>query len=294
MKRPLLTRLACIGLVIGQLAPTWLMSPAYGQLNPALAHILRYKRPVVTCTFPTTNLLARFKADVTKLYTDVAATTNASVSGDPVGTWKEYYGNGFDITAAADDTTRASYDTTPGYPSVSFDGVNDLLRRASALGLYAAGSVTVMVAFRDNASQQGTLVQESNSANANSAYDLIRNNGSVFNDSTAFIRDDSNTIRFTTTVIKAGAFPGVSTDAVYTITDSGTQLTGYLDGGSGSSQTYSRGTTTIDRFSLGGRYGATSFAKIKIADIAFWSGTLSAPDKAAALTCMGISQGRSL
>lgn len=248
-----------------------------------------------SCSFPTTNLLARFKAsDLANLYTDIAGTTNVASDGDLVGKWVDANGSGFYVAAAADDTTRGTYRANAGFPYVEFDGVNDLLKRASALGLYTAGSSTVMVALRDNATQQGTLVQESLSTSTNDRYELIRNNGTVFNDATAFIRDHSNTVKFSTTVILSGAFPGASTDAVYTITDSGTSLTGYLDGGSGSSQTYSRGASSFDQFSLGGRYDATAFAKVKVYEIAFWSGVISSPDKASAITCMGLSQNRTL
>lgn len=279
--------LALVAIATGQLA---VPAAVYAQANPTIRLLLGTKR---VCNYPTASLVLRLDAsDLTTLYTDIAGTTPVTADGDPVGRWTDKAGGSLYVAASANGATRPTWRYNGGHPYIEFDG-GDFLQRAVTIGLYAAGSATIMVAVQDNQQQQGTLFSESLSTSANDIYDLIRNNGTVFNDATGFIRDHGNNTVFTTTVVRTNAFPGLTSDTVYTVTDDGSNIVGYSDKGAvGSSVGYTRGASTFDRFAIGSRYAGAAFTKSKIYGMGFWTKVLSGSERFSGVTCLGLLQGR--
>jgi hypothetical protein len=102
-----------------------------------------------------------------------------AADGDVVGTWQDKSGNTFHMAAAANDTTRPTYKVVGGKSFVRFDGVNDFLKRAAALGLYAAGSATVGFAVNANPAVDRTLFGVGSSGSNNPAYNFMSNNGTA-------------------------------------------------------------------------------------------------------------------
>lgn len=252
-----------------------------------------------TCTYPSTSMALKLDAsDLTTLYTDTAGTTNVTADGDPVGRWKDANGSGFYVQSAADDTTRPTYRTNGGFPYVEFDGTNDILRRTStALGLYAAGAMTVVAAVQTTAAAQGNVASEAWNSSDTPLYLFMRNLSADFNDSNAFIRADDSSSRFAgTTLITDEMFP-VSTDVVAIHTDSGTNLQGWKDGVSSTAVAYTRATTTINTFAVGGLYrssGPAGWFNMRAYELVFYTAVLSSGDIATATTCAGLSQNRTL
>lgn len=249
------------------------------------------------CTWPSANLLLDLDAsDTAHILTTIAGSTPVSADGDPVGQWKDANGNGFNLAAAADDTTRPTWHSGT-YPYVTFDGTNDILFRAAQLTMFSGGSATIVMSVRHVAGAQGTILAEGSSSANNPVYEMGRNLAADFNDLTAVVRDNGGVSNFVgTTLIYDEAFP-VSTDVVVVITDSGTVLTGYKDSTSGQSAAgYTRGTTTLDRFAVGGRRRAASdnFAAFDLYRLRVYSGVHNSTDIAMDLTCGGLEQGRTL
>jgi hypothetical protein len=92
-----------------------------------------------------------------KLWLDASRITGL-VDGDPVGTWSDLSGNGFDL-AQATGSKKPTYKTgiQNGRPVVRFDGVDDALTRASRF--VTSGNFTVLIAFKSTAANSRLLLQ---------------------------------------------------------------------------------------------------------------------------------------
>ena len=110
-------------------------------------------------------------ADITTLFQTIdCSTTAVSANADPVGCIKDKSGNGFNLSAAANDGTRPVYTTgTSNY--VAFNGTNSFLFRTGGSGLDLYGSAaqySIWVCVRSNSTAAGAiLVAESNSGATN-------------------------------------------------------------------------------------------------------------------------------
>lgn len=262
--------------------------------SAAIKHLLRYKRPAAAggCSWPTTNQTLTLDAsDLTTLYTDVAGTTNVTADGDPVGMWKDKNGNGFNLTAAADDTTRPTYHTSGGLHWVTFDGTNDLLWRAADLGL-ATGAMTIAVAVRHDAAAQGSIVAAAKSGDT-SEYRPLRNHGTDFNDIQAWERDTGGSYSLNNIQIADEGFP-TTTDVAVIVTDSGTSIQATVDGTAQTAQSHSSMTPTVDLFAVGGRRNATSgdFYGGRLSYLKTYSDAKSGSDLTTIDTCLKATQGR--
>ena len=247
------------------------------------------------CTWPTTATLAVFDAsDLTTLFTDVAGTTNVTADGDPVGRWVDKNGSGYYIAAAADNTTRPTYHTSGGLEWVEFDRSNDILYRQVALGVYSSVTSTAALAIQHTAAGQGSIYAEMRSDNGTPKYTPSRNNSADFNDAMFTYTNDAGTPVVVNVDYYNEAY-GANTDISFIVTDSGSTLTGYLDGANGGAPiSYTRSTYTPDTFSIGGRRAtsASDFFGGRVYYARFYSDVKAGADLTMIDTCLKATQGR--
>lgn len=247
----------------------------------------------------TSGLLGYWEADnLSKIYKEIAGTTNVSADGDTVGMWKNNLGDGFDVTAIADDTTRPLYKTSGGLHWILFDGSNDILFRAAALGMFGgnSGSMTLVMAIQSAAAAQTAVVSEA-VASGNGSYATTRTSGGDFNDLVITQRRDDGVFALNGVLIGDEIYQA-ATDVVIMVTDTNTLATCYSDGTNvGNSGAYSRsGTTTLNRFAIGGRRAGTSdsFFNGRIYGIWIYNRVLDSSELAQMNTYAGTKQGRTI
>lgn len=225
-------------LILAALLPT----AAFGQSR--LLSILLGPPPA---RLSTDSLVLQLEADnLGSQWQTISGTTAVAADGDVVGTWNDLSANGFNFTATADDTTRLTHKIVNGVHSNSCDGVDDKLRRTASLGLYAAGSATVMIAFTHDTSDAGSLLGVGRSGNNAPVYQIANISTTDSNDFAAFIRNDAST-----TIINSMTADEVlpaSVNYVITVVDTGSTLTYYVDGTALASASYTRsGVITLDQ-----------------------------------------------
>lgn len=241
-------------------------------------------------------LLLRLEADnLASQWQTISATTPVAADGDVVGTWQDMSGNGFDLTAPGDNTTRPTHRITNGYHRNSCDGVDDALKRAASLGIYAAGSATIMVAMRHDASDQGSHLSEGYSGASSPLYDIMQNNGTDLNDAQTFVRNGAATAIINFPLLYDESFIS-GTDIVYTIVDSGSSVTAYVDNSAGPSSAYTRSGdfSLLNQFSIcrDAKVGGGGFVKVDIAGVWVWNRVLNGNEFAAAVRYAKKKQGR--
>lgn len=231
----------------------------------------------MTISAPTdiSNCVLWLKAsDLTTLYQEIAGTTPVSADSQTVGTWKDKSGGAFDITAAADDTTRPTFNESGGVRWVTFDGTDDMLRRLADLGLYAAGAASIFAAIRGNPGTDRRLLASGNTGDVDPQYAMAV---SLTTASTGrpFLRNDAATVLINTDV-QVNAYD--NTDRVFGLIDTGSSMTPWLGGTEGSATTYTRsGTSTFDNFALGAIVRTTvgSFWDGRIYEVAIYTKALT-------------------
>lgn len=279
---------------------------AAGATNPAIQHLLRYKRPAAVAgdSPPATGDLILWLAanDQSEMWQSNAGTTAVTANNDPVGYWGDKSASGADIKSIADDTTRPLYKTSGGVHWVEFDGSNDVLRRLFAVGLFNAGSRTILMAMRSSAAVDKRFISEGRQSVNHPFYAPIQTNTGTATTSSGFMtRDDGGHLWSNTTDIRTNAFPA-STDVVYGISDAANggdrTVKNYLDGVIGTNFAYTRaGTITApDQFVLGGLATTTpgDFAAFRCYGLLLYNKLLSGAEMTAATTYLGSLQGRTL
>jgi hypothetical protein len=228
-------------------------------------------------------------------------TTAATATNDVVGYAPDQSGNGFHLTAAANDTTRPTLQGVGTFPYISFDGSNDLLRRTAALNSYTAGTASWFCCIRSNSNGTSTIVAgEGSSSTTNPIYAPIQANGTTATTASGLIRTDDNTSLLpTATVVQTGVFNG--SDHVYGVIDDGTgaTVTPYLDGVAGSAVAYTaRGgkALTADRLAIGGlqRSTASNWWAGRIYGLVIVNRALNSTERANLTTYLGNLAGLSL
>ena len=132
-------------------------------------------------------------SDASTLFQDVAGTTPVTAAGQPVGRMLDKSPNGNHWTAAANNTTRPTYQIdADGKPYLQFDGSNDVLFAATPfvqttdaiftaiMGLFSAPQSTTKTLLANNSTASGTpfvVPFQSEGATAN-LRSQIRNDGS--------------------------------------------------------------------------------------------------------------------
>jgi hypothetical protein len=188
------------------------------------------------------------------------AGTGGVVDGGVVGYVRDLSVNGFDLTSYADDTTRPTWNSGGGVPYLNFDGSNDVVRRAAALGMYAAGACSVFVAVRANPAANTFFVGDHDTGGNNSRYAPMIGDVTTSTTASGFIRNTiATTILAGDTDIQTLAWNNA--DRVYGVVDNGLTFTPYLNGVAGSAVSYTRsGSFTLDIFGVGALARTTASA----------------------------------
>lgn len=168
-----------------------------------------------------------------------------------------------------------------------FDGLDDHLFMLSAF-IYAAGASTIFCVVSPTPTNppiaNSVLITERNSASSNTNYLAI---GNGFSDATrlrVFARDDSNNnILFGGSSVFQSA-SGTAFNGSYQLLstiDTGTNVTMYINKASSASANYTRGTLTLDRFTVGASrvVSASSFFACDLGEIIIYNSALSSVDR---------------
>ena len=233
--------------------------------------------------------------DLSTLAQTIAGSTAVGSASDPVGTWLDKSGNGFDLTASGDDTTRPLWQPDGGAgsasPYVNFDGSNDYLFRATSLGMHAAGACSVFAAIRSNATNGSYFFSEGSSTNGTPIYSLVK---AVGVNASAFIRSAGGLdVPDGSSFLTANALD--NTDRVVGVIDSGSSLAAYIDGVPGVPYAYARlGAMIVDRFGLGAllRSSPASYFSTRLYAIVIVNRVLTADEITKVTTYLAAKQGR--
>lgn len=237
-----------------------------------------------------------WEAATSSLFQSNAGTTAATANNDVVGYISDLSGNAKHLTSVADDTTRPTLQGVGTHPLLRFDGTNDILRLASALGLYSGGACSVSIAVKGNPITSARLFGEASSTTS-AIYFPLQANSSTATTESAFLRNDAGTAQL------AGGTPALTsaygnTDVVVTVTDNGSTVSAYLDQGTAVTQAYTRADpTTPDRTALGGLLRATAsnwFAADVYALVAVNGRVITSTERGNLVTYLGNLQGRTI
>ena len=238
----------------------------------------------VTPTVPATanRVLQLEAADSANLFQLITGATAATANNDPIGTWKDKNGNGFDLAAPANDGTRPTLQGVGTYPAIRFDRVSSqYLFRAASLGLYSGGACTIMFSVKMDTTPavRQAFCSEGLSSASNPAYEILRLNVDN-NDVASFVKDNAGNVVVNGTNLYDEGVQN-ATDVVIIIVDTGTALTVYIDGVAGTASNYTRATSTgWDRFSLGAllRTTAEDFLDGDVYGALFYNAALNSSD----------------
>jgi len=175
-----------------------------------------------------------------------------------VARWEDQSGNGRHISQSVSESRPILKTLVQnGKNILRFDGLDDHLFMLSAF-IYAAGASTIFCVVSPTPTNppiaNSALITERNSASSNANYLAIANGSSDATRLRVFGRDDSNNnILFggssTFQSATGTAFNG-SYQLLETV-DTGTNVTMYINKISSASASYTRGTLTLDRFTVG-------------------------------------------
>lgn len=176
---------------------------------------------------------------------DAADATTITASGGTVSQWNDKSSNGRTIA----QTTTASQ---PAYASntVSFDGTDDYLWNDAPF-MYANGQVDVFVVGGVAPTTDDRLLSEGSSTTNNTLYCIAQTDNSDASVMSVYIRDNTGGVLSAQPALSAtGAFN--DTRKLYQWRDTGSQISGRVNGVTGISAAYTRsGTFTLNRFSMG-------------------------------------------
>lgn len=223
-----------------------------------------------------------------QLITGATAVTDGSVCGHA----GDKSGNARHLTAAANDTTRPTWNNNAGFPYLNFDGVNDCLRRTAALGLYAGASGnTILIAVRsNNPTTQKVLLADGNTADTDTVYGIISN---ATTQTTMDARITNDAAGPVANIQRTSCFAG--SDLVIGFTDDLSTITTYVDQTAGTPTGYTRtGVLSPNRFSLGAVVTSitTGFFVARVYGVIIVPRVLTATERANAITWLAARQNR--
>ena len=212
---------------------------------------------------------------------DAADAATIVQSGGTVSQWNDKSGHGRNV-AQAIATNQPAYSVG----AVSFDGTNDYLWSSSPF-MWTNGQVDVYLVATVNAATDARLVAEAYSLTKTSLYSIVEVHNTNQSMMCAFIRNSTNATLFNHQALSpAGAFD--NTEKIYQWSDTATNLSGRVNGGTETSIGYSRsGMLLLDRFSIGAllRGSASAYALASIREIVITS-KLSDADRMALEGCL--------
>ena len=244
-----------------------------------------------TCPLPKNQMLRRHRSfspsNIAGLSLWLDATTglfDATSGGNPVTTdassvarWEDRSGNSRHIT----QSTLASQPILKtaiqnGKNIIRFDGTNDILRRSGAF-VHAQGAATIFVVVSANSGASDRLVVEGRTTSTNPLYmPIISANATLFQ---VLYRIDSGTIPLNN-VSFGTAFNGTGFKLVCAL-DSGTNFAGFINKVTTNNQNYTRGTVTLNTFSIGGWATTTErdFFPGDVAEVVIYNTALGTSDR---------------
>ena len=185
----------------------------------------------------------------TGLFDATSGGSAVTTDGGSVARWEDQSGNGRHIT----QSTLASQPILKtaiqnGKNIIRFDGTNDILRRSGAF-VHAQGAATIFVVVSaTTAGVNRRLMCEGRTTRTNPLYmPIISGNATLFQ---VLYRLDNGTIPLNNPSFGT-AFNGTGFKLVCAL-DSGTNFAGFINKVTTNNQNYSRGTVTLDTFSIGG------------------------------------------
>lgn len=239
--------------------------------------------------------------NTSNIFQSNACTTAASANSDPVGCIKDLSGNGFNLTSAADDTTRPLLQGVGVHPYLDCDGSNDILFRTASLDLYnSATGYSVFATTKGNTGTTNILVAEGNSTQTNTFNRLLVSSSTTATTQQAQSRDDAGSNANSGVLLVTTSYD--NTDRVLGSTDDGAAtatITGYKDSSTATGSatyTHSGHTFTTDRFSIcgGRRTTSANFYVGRLYGLVIVKSVLSSTDRGNLITYMGNLAGLSL
>lgn len=236
------------------------VAPVQAQISPGLLAVLLSGKP----RLPGNQSFLYLAKDSSTLKTDIAGTTAVASAGDTVGTWLDGSGNGYTVTAAADDTTRPTYQIRSGKPYVAGDGSNDLLYSTTAPNLYGTSggnNFTICIAYRYASPAGGkTIVDESDANSTNSIGSYIRSLSATPAHMSISMRGSDGATNITSTGLTVISNANDGNDHVLCYVRNGTVLTPYLDGVASGTVAVTATAFTANQINLFARYRARTSA----------------------------------
>ena len=238
------------------------------------------RAPVVSAGTNQTVLLAGdwSPASVAPLaWYDAADAATIVQSGGTVSQWNDKSGHGRHV-AQAITTNQPAYSGG----AVSFDGTNDYLWSSSPF-MWANGQADVYIVAAVNAGTDARMVAEAYSSSTMQMYCLAQTHKSDATRMDSFLRNDANAAIFNHGYLSpVAAFD--NTVKIYQWSDTATNLSGRVNGGTETAISYSRsGTMTLNTFAIGAIYrsgAGSAWAKASIREIVI-AGKLSDADRMA-------------
>lgn len=175
-------------------------------------------------------------------------------------------------------------DATGGILFPVWDGVDDYLMTATGVGLYSAGAATMVAVVRGAAATTKRLFAEGHSTSGSGAYSLLGSMSSSASKRTAQVINEAGTQTLPETTGSLTLFDSAVHQT--SVTDSGTSVSGWIDGAAdGSASAYTRsGTLTPDRAAIGAipRSTVSAFFGGSIPEVVTFASVLSTVDRQAA------------
>lgn len=199
---------------------------------------------------------------------DASHATSITAPTGTVSAWRDRRGAGYEVREISQITSANQPAFANG--TISFDGSNDHLWSSSPF-MYDNGQIDVFIVGSVLSTQlDKRLLSEGHSTNIQVIYALAQTlNGGDGSQMNAFVRNSSGTVlRGHGALSGSGAFN--STRRIYQWRDTGSSLSGRVNGGSANSTNYTRsGTMAANRFTVGALINSSvnSYAQAGINEI---------------------------
>lgn len=205
------------------------------------------------------------------IWLDASDASTITESSGSVSQWNDKSGNGRHVTQASGSAQPTTGTATQNSLNVLvFDGSDYM--EGSAPFMYSAGEATIFVVTQGAAQSDNRVISEGSTSTTTPIYSVFAtsNSGGKFKH---YIRNDSSSAFL---ALDQAGTPFNNTPNIGLVTDEGSSITSYVNGGTGDTDSYTRsGTLTLDTFAVGAlvRTSAGSFYNGKIAEIIIYTST---------------------